>query len=101
MGLSQLESDTQGVQLKILHNTGHAEAVEVIFDTDKVTYKDLLNVFWSSHDPTTLNQQGLDIGEQYRSAIFYTSKEQKEEAEESKKDLIEDGLVHGLSLHKS
>ena len=65
--------------------TGHAEVVRINFDENIITYKELLNVFWSSHNPTTLNRQGPDIGEQYRSAIFYLNDKQKVEAEESKK----------------
>ena len=64
--------------------TGHAEAVEVTYDPSKVTYKELLNAFWNMHDPTTKDRQGPDWGNQYRSAIFYTSKEQQEEALRSK-----------------
>jgi peptide-methionine (S)-S-oxide reductase len=68
-------------------NTGHAEAIEITFDASKVSYDDLLDVFWSTHDPTTLNRQGPDIGEQYRSAIFYIDDKQKEKALKSKAKL--------------
>lgn len=66
------------------HKTGHAEAIEIAFDPSKVTYDELLDVFWSIHDPTTLNRQGPDIGAQYRSIIFYINSEQKEKALNSK-----------------
>ena len=69
--------------------TGHAEVVRINFDENIITYKELLNVFWSCHNPTTLNRQGPDIGEQYRSAIFYLNDKQKIEAEESKKIMNE------------
>ena len=64
--------------------TGHAEAVEVIYDLEKVGFEDLLDVFWKCHDPTQINRQGPDIGTQYRSAIFYLDDEQKNTAETSK-----------------
>ncbi|MFN0130483.1 MAG: peptide-methionine (S)-S-oxide reductase MsrA [Verrucomicrobiales bacterium] len=65
--------------------TGHAEAVQITFDPKVVSFEKLLEVFWASHDPTTLNRQGHDVGTQYRSGIFYQSQEQKKQAEESKK----------------
>ena len=62
-------------------DSGHAECVKIEFDPDQVKYRDLLTVFFGSHDPTSLNRQGADVGTQYRSVIFYTTPEQKEEAE--------------------
>jgi peptide-methionine (S)-S-oxide reductase len=62
--------------------TGHAEVVRVTFDNEVVNFRDILNVFFTIHDPTTLNRQGADVGTQYRSAIFYTSDEQKQTAEQ-------------------
>jgi peptide-methionine (S)-S-oxide reductase len=67
--------------------TGHAEVVQVHFDPNIVSYRDLLNVFFAIHDPTTLNRQGADVGTQYRSAIFYHDDEQKKIAEVLIKDL--------------
>jgi peptide-methionine (S)-S-oxide reductase len=64
--------------------TGHAEVVQITYDPDTVSYEELLEVFWTSHDPTQLDRQGPDIGSQYRSVIFYHDDEQKLEAEESK-----------------
>jgi peptide-methionine (S)-S-oxide reductase len=68
-------------------NTGHAEVVQLTFDPREVSYKDILKVFFTIHDPTTLNRQGADVGTQYRSAIFYQSPEQKVTAEETIKEL--------------
>lgn len=71
--------------------TGHAEAVLVEFDPEKVSYSELLDLFWSIHDPTTLNRQGPDVGDQYRSAIFYHDVEQKNTAIKSKAEFGNSG----------
>ncbi len=72
--------------------TGHAEVVQIEFDTDVISFKDLLDVFWHTHDPTTLNRQGNDTGTQYRSAIFYHSDSQRNIAEESKAETDKSNL---------
>lgn len=72
-------------------NTGHAEVVEVTFDPEKVSYQDLLNVFWENHNPTTLNSQGPDFGTQYRSVIFYHDEAQRDLAEKSKEEISKSG----------
>jgi peptide-methionine (S)-S-oxide reductase len=68
------------------HTTGHAEVCLVEYDPEKVTYKELLEVFWRTHNPTQLNRQGLDVGNQYRSVIFYYNEKQKKLALESKEN---------------
>lgn len=71
--------------------TGHAEVVQVEFDPTVVSYRQLLEVFWANHNPTTLNRQGPDVGRQYRSVIFYHTPEQRAAAEESKAELEKGG----------
>src|SRR4028119_2366794 len=72
--------------------TGHAEVVQVVYDPERISFDELLEVFWQTHDPTTLNRQGNDVGTQYRSAIFFHNEKQKEIAEKSKKDLEDKGV---------
>ena len=71
--------------------TGHAEAVELEYDPSQISYEELLDVFWSCHDPTTLNRQGADIGTQYRSVVFFHSPEQAAATRESKARLEASG----------
>ena len=71
--------------------TGHAEVIQVHYDTAKVSYEELLEIFWKTHDPTTLNRQGADEGTQYRSVVFYHNEEQKKLAEKYKAELDKSG----------
>lgn len=73
-------------------DTGHAEALQIQYDPRQISFDELLEVFWKTHDPTTLNRQGNDVGPQYRSAIFYHDQEQKEKAEKYKKALDESAV---------
>lgn len=78
------------------HTTGHAEAIKITFDPSIVSYETLLKQFFRMHDPTQLNRQGPDVGDSYRSAIFYTNEEQKDKAENAKKSAqasFEDPIV--------
>ena len=95
-GVKTVESGYTGGHLKnpsyndvITGTTGHAEAIEITFNPSIISYQEILDVFFSTHDPTTLNRQGYDIGTQYRSAIFYHSENQKEVAENFIKALTE------------
>jgi len=93
-GVSEVESgytgghvENPGYKTVCRGDTGHAEAVRVQYDPERVRYEDLLAVFWESHDPTQVNRQGPDVGTQYRSAIFYHDDAQREAAERSKNEL--------------
>ena len=74
-------------------STGHAEVVQVEYDPAKASFDDLLNVFWTNHDPTTMNRQGPDVGAQYRSAIFFHTPEQDAAAQTSKDSLQASGKI--------
>jgi peptide-methionine (S)-S-oxide reductase len=71
--------------------TGHAECLEILYDKSAISFEDILEVFWQTHDPTTLNRQGNDVGTQYRSVIFYHNEEQKSIAEKYIQQLNESG----------
>ncbi len=73
-------------------NTGHAEAIEVLYDPSQISYAELLNVFWKNINPTTQNRQFVDVGTQYRTAIFYNNEEQKQSAESSKEEMERSGI---------
>lgn len=75
-------------------NTGHAEVIQVSFNPDIISYKELLEIFWKTHDPTTLNRQGADVGTQYRSVIFYHNENQKQLAQDYKKKLDDAGIYN-------
>ncbi len=83
--------DNPGYKEVCTDETGHAEVVEVEFDPSQISYEQLLEIFWSNHNPTTLNRQGYDVGKQYRSVIFYHTPEQKTAAEASKQKIGQSG----------
>lgn len=83
VGYSGGHADHPNYQDVCKGDTGHAEAVEVSFDPEQISYEQLLDIFWRAHDPTQLNRQGPDVGSQYRSAIFYHTEEQQRLAQES------------------
>ncbi len=93
-GVQKVESGYSGGQVKnptyrevCTGETGHAEVIQITYDPKVISYEELLEVFWNTHDPTTLNKQGADEGTQYRSAVFYHNEEQKKIATEYKKQL--------------
>ena len=97
-GVKKVESGYTGGSIKnpsykeiCTGRTGHAEVAQITYDPEVISFKELLEVFWQTHDPTTLNRQGNDVGTQYRSAIFYHNDEQKRTAEHYKQELDESG----------
>jgi peptide-methionine (S)-S-oxide reductase len=98
-GVETVESGYSGGKVKnpsyqevCTGETGHAEVIQITFDPKVISFRELLEVFWETHDPTTLNQQGADRGTQYRSAVFYHSEEQKEEATKYKAELNKENV---------
>ena len=83
------------------HTTGHAEVVEVTYDDERLSYDDLLKVFWGKHDPTQLNRQGWDVGDQYRSVVFFHDDEQQEAAQRSKADGADPALAAGRDADRA
>ncbi|MEX2601993.1 MAG: peptide-methionine (S)-S-oxide reductase MsrA [Balneolaceae bacterium] len=101
-GYSGGHVDNPGYQAVTTGRTGHAEVARITFDPEVISYEELLEVFWHTHDPTTLNRQGADVGPQYRSVIFFHDERQQEIAEESLKrtdatDLWQDPIVTEVS----
>lgn len=101
-GIIETESGFSGGTVKspsyervCMGDTGHAEVVHLKFDPKKVSYKEILDIFWKIHDPTQVNRQGPDVGYQYRSIIFYHSEKQKEIAEKMKEELEKSGKFSG------
>lgn len=98
-GVSKVESGYSGGHVKnpsyrevCNGTTGHAEVIQITYDPAVISFEELLEVFWKTHDPTTLNRQGADVGTQYRSAVFYHDEEQKKLAEEYKAKLDKAGI---------
>lgn len=90
-GYSGGQVDNPSYEAVCSGSTGHAEVIKLVYNPEEVSFATLLSVFWQTHDPTTLNRQGNDIGTQYRSAIFYLNEEQKSIAEKLKSDLDASG----------
>lgn len=90
-GYSGGEIDNPNYEQVSTGNTKHAETIQIKFDPQIITYERLLDIFWATHNPTTLNQQGNDIGSEYRSVIFFHNEKQKQEAEDSKKKMDKSG----------
>lgn len=98
-GVESVESGYSGGKLKnptykeiCTGETGHAEVIQIVFNPKVISFNELLEVFWETHDPTTLNRQGADVGTQYRSVIFYHSAAQKETAEKYKAELNKENV---------
>lgn len=94
-GYSGGETDNPTYKEVCTGETGHAEVAQIVYDPKVISFPELLEAFWGSHDPTTLNRQGADQGTQYRSVIFYHDQEQKELAEKYKKELDASGAFRG------